>query len=178
MTKQFTEMMADLAAGVKLSTKGKQVKTFSRGDFEDLFVAFLNESEYELTSASLKAGEMVEKVSKPVAEFRKVFYHALLDFGIDKQEAEKMLDGTYQFTKGAGSYEFVAELLFNYLDSKKFDFVTKPDFKGAIVLEEKLEEVKEFQVPKTDIKKTKRILTHRRIRAKSSAPAWSKIEIE
>lgn len=171
-------MMADLAAGVKLSSKGKPSKTFSRGDFEGLFVAFLNENDYELSAASLKEGELVQKVSKPVAEFRKVFYNALLDFGVDKQEAEKMLDGTYQFTKGAGSYEFISELLFNYLENKKFDFVTKSDFKGSIVLEEREEEEKEFRIPGTDTKKRKQIKKHRRIKAKSSAPAWSKIEIK
>lgn len=178
MAKNFNEMMAELAANVKLSAKGKAKKNFSRKDFDQLFTAFLNENDYETEVVSVKGEELVRETVKPVAEFRKVFYNTLLDFGVDKQEAAKILDGTYQFNKTPGAYEFTSEVLENYLKHKKFNFLPKEDLAASIVLEDVEEEVKEFRKPGTDEKSKKRIKKHRKVKAKSSAPKWAKIEIK
>lgn len=178
MAKTFTEKMADLAANVKLSAKGKEKKNFSRKDYDELFTAFLNENDYETETVTVKGDELVRTTVKPVAEFRKVFYNTLIDFGVDKQEAAKILDGSYQFAKTPGAYEFTSEVMENYLKHKKFNFLPKEDLVASIVLDEVDEEEKEFRKPGTDEKSKKRIKKHRKIKAKSTAPKWAKIDIK
>lgn len=178
MAKTFTEMMAELAENVKVTAKGKEKKNFSRASFDDLFTAFLNENDYETEVVTLKGGELDRKTIKPVAEFRKVFYNTLLDFGVDKQEAQKILDGSYQFSKTPGAYEFTSEIMENYLKHKKFNFLSKEDLNASISLETVDEGVKESRIPNSDEKVKHNIKKHRKIKASSKAPKWAKIKID
>lgn len=178
MAKTFNEMMESLAESVKLSKKGKAVKTFSKKDFEDLYAAFLNETDHTAEVISTKAGEIVRDEVKPVAEFRKMFYNTLIDFGVDKQEAESMLNGTYQFKKAAGSYAFTSEFLEQFLKHKDFAFMPKEDFTAKISIDSVEEVTKDFRIPGTDQTKRKTIKKHRKLKAKSSAPKWAKIDLK
>lgn len=180
MTKTFDEVMQNLREGVSKSKSGKPTRTFSRTDFNKLAVAFLNEVEYQGEVASIKQGELQLGSIEPVKAFRKLFYRVLTDFGVDKQEAERVLTNEYSFSNADGAYEFISELIFNYLDAgKKFDFIAKADFKGSLVLDEIGESVKEHRNIKDPgaepfkVKKKK----HRVVKAKSTAPDWLKSRV-
>lgn len=174
----FNEMMEQLASSVKTSKSGGKIKSFSKKDFESLFTAFLNEVGYETQIVAVKGGDKVTESVKPVDEFRKVFYNTLVDFGVDKQEAERILTGEYQFKKVPGAYAFTSEILEQYLINKDFTFLPKEDFAAKLSIVDVVEQTKEFRVPDSDKKVTKTIGAHRKLKSKSSAPKWLKAEIK
>lgn len=184
MSKSFTELMGQLAASVTVTEKGKTKKNFSKGAFEDLFLAFLNENDYTTEVVRTKGDDLVRVETKPVNEFRRTFYEVLIDYGVDKEQAASMLDGSYQFRKVHGAYEFVSEVLTNYLASKNFTFLPKEDFKAVLSIDHIEEEKgKTFRVPPAEkggeagsVKKD--VKAHRKMKVKSGAPDWAKITIE
>lgn len=182
MSQSFSETMERLAASVKVSEKGKAKKTFSQSDFEKLFLAFLNENDYTTEVVKSKGGELVKIPIQPVKEFRRTFYEVLLDYGVDKEQAQSMLDGSYQFRKVHGAYEFVSEVLTSYLESKTFAFIPKEDLTAVLSIGPVEEVIKEFRVPTAEGEAPrtvkKKVLKHRKMKVKSGAPAWSKIQID
>lgn len=178
----FQETMERLAASVTITEKGKQKKSFSQSDFEKLFLAFLNENEYTTEIVKSKGGEVVKIPTQPVKEFRRTFYEVLLDYGVDKEQAQSMLDGSYQFRKVHGAYEFVSEILTSYLESKSFAFIPKNDLRAVLSIDPVGEIVKDFRVPTAAGEPPryvkKKVLKHRKMKVKSGAPAWSKIQID
>lgn len=183
MAKDFQSYMQELASSVTLSGKGKAKKTFSRKAFEELFLAFLNENNYTTEVVQVKGGELVRVPVTPVAEFRRTFHEVLIDFGVDKAAAEAMLDGSYQFRKVHGAYEFVSEVLTNYLDSKSFTFLPKEDLTAVLRLDTIEETVKDFRVPPKEQggpsgTVRKKVKKHRKMKVTSSAPEWAKIKID
>lgn len=182
MTKSFIEKMEELAGTVKLTEKGKEKKSFNKTQFEELFVSFLNEHDYKAESVSKKGDGVVAVEIEAVKNFRKTFYDVLVDFGVDKQAAEAMLDGSYQFSKVSGGYEFISELLYSYLQSKAFKFVSHADFAATLSIESIGEKVGEFRVPvkageEPKPSKKKKIKAHKKLKVKSGAPSWAKIDI-
>lgn len=182
MSQSFAETMERLAATVKESEKGKKKKTFSQSDFEKLFLAFLNENDYTTEVVKSKGGELVKLPIQPVNEFRRTFHAVLLDYGVDKEQAQSMLDGSYQFRKVYGAYEFVSEVLTSYLESKTFTFIPKEDFRAVLSIDEIDEVTKEFRVPTGEGEEPrsvkKKVKKHKKMKVKSGAPSWSKIQID
>ncbi len=174
--KDFNTTMAELAESVRAGKNGKAIKTFSKKEFENVFTSFLNETQYETTVYATKGEGFETSVITPVAEFRKTFYNTLIDFGVDKQEAAKMLDGTYQFTKAPGSYAFISEVLEQYLKYKKFAFQSKEDFNAVIRIDDIEETEREYSSFGSD-KKRKKEKKHRRLKVSSSTPKWKKEDL-
>jgi hypothetical protein len=57
---------------------------------------------------------------------------------------------------------------------KKFDFITKKDFKGGMILESVKGSVSDYKAPKSgDVGKVKKE-DHKTIKAKSKVPKWLK----
>ncbi len=178
----FIEKMEELATTVKITEKGKAKKSFNKAQFDELFAAFLNETSYVAETVQKKGDGIVKVEVEAVKNFRKTFYDVLVDFGVDKQAAEAMLDGSYQFTKVAGGYEFVSELLYNYLQHKAFKFLAHEDFVATLSIDEVDEKEAEFRVPVKEgeepkPKKKKKIKKHKKLKVKSSAPSWAKIDL-
>ena len=79
-----------------------------------------------VTIAKTRNGELVEEELNVPANFRKMIMKILLDFGVDKQEAEKILTNDYQFKDLSALYEVSSELILNYAGTgKKFNFIAK-----------------------------------------------------
>lgn len=178
--KTFDEVFNEIKANVSVSKSGKVKKTFSRTDFDALLKAMVNEVEYTTTYCGTKNGEMVTKEVKPVKIFRESLKRVLMNFGVDSQEAEKMVKD-YKFTNVDGWYELMCEIIYRYMEAnKKFDFPTREDFKGSISIKNVEEATGTYSAIKkkgeTGPAETFKIKTksHKILEKKSKAPNWLK----
>lgn len=178
--KTFDEVFNDIKSNVAVSKSGKVKKTFSRVDYDRLLKAMLNDPSYTATYCSTKGGEVVKKDVEIVKVFRESLKRILISFGVDKQEAEKIVTD-YQFTNVDGWYELTAEAIYKYMEAgKKFDFPTREDFKGSLTLKDVDEYVGTYTTIRkkgdTTPAKEFKIQTkkHKVLEKKSKAPAWLK----
>lgn len=157
---------------IKESAKGSKV-TFSRTDFDRLAKAYVNDVDYKAATYSAATGEGEIETVKLL---RGMLKRVLRDFGVDAQEAERVMDAEYQIKNVDGIYELCSELVYQYVAAgKKFSFITKPDFEGSILLEEVGasqttskgvgEDAPEFLVDKK---------AHKKLKVKSGCPKWLK----
>ena len=102
--KTFDEVFNEIKGNVSVGKNGKVKKTFSRTDFDTLLKAMINDPEYTATYCGTKGGEMVTKEVKPVTMFRESLKRVLTNFGVDSQDAEKIVKD-YKFTNVDGWYE-------------------------------------------------------------------------
>ena len=59
-----------------------------------------------------------------MVNIQKVVMKILLDFGVDKQEAERIMTNDYQFKDLNALYEVASETILNYAGTgKKFNFI-------------------------------------------------------
>lgn len=158
--------------------KGDKKRNHSKSDFNKFTKAFLNDTSF--TSYKIKGvdekGQPVKEEIKPVESYRKDIKKVLLDFGVDKQEAEKIME--YQFRNTDAAYEMVSELLYQYLDTgKKFGFIPKTDFNGSIFIDnvEADDDWQEYRIPSKpgEFTYTKRE-RHKVLNRKSTCPNWLK----
>ena len=101
----------------------------------------------------------------------------LLDFGVDKQEAERILTNDYQFKNLDALYEVSSELILNYAGTgKKFNFITKPDLEVSLLIDEYEECVKLNKRPGATDEEAKEVKyqKHRRAKVSSTCPDWLK----
>lgn len=164
----FTEVLNE----IKEAAKGSKV-TFSRTDFDRLAKAYINDVDYKAVNYSTANGE--EEV-ETVKLLRGMIKRVLRDFGVDAQEAERVMSSEYQIKNVDGIYELCSELVYQYVAAgKKFSFMTKPDFEGSILLESVGaststskgvgEGADEFIVEKK---------AHKKLKVKSGCPKWLK----
>ena len=159
----------------ELSNGGK--RSFSRELFNDLTAAYLNDIGNTTTIAKTKNGELVEEEINVPLDFRKMVMKILLDFGVDKQEAERILTNDYQFRDVSAIYEVASETILNYVDTgKKFNFIAKPDLQCSLLIEDYEEEVKMTKRPGADDSEAREVLykKHRKLKAQSTCPDWLK----
>lgn len=159
--------------------KGEKKRNHSKSDFNKFAKAFVNDPEF--TSYKVKGvdenGQPIKEEIKPVEAYRKDVKKVLLDFGVDKQEAEKIMS-EYQFKNTDAAYEMVSELMYQYLDTgKKFGFMPKEDFNGSIFIDdvEADDDWQEYRIPSKpgEFTYTKR-KAHRTLNRKSTCPNWLK----
>lgn len=174
MSKTFQEVFDEIRANVSTSKKGKPVKSFSRSDFDRLAKAFLNEKGYTVETVATKNGEIETKQIAVVKELREgMLKSILLAFGVDKQEAQRIAE--VDITNVDGLYEFVSELVYQYINAgKKFDFLPKKDFIGSISLKEMGSSVADFTDIRSKEKITVRKEAHKLLEKKSKCPKWLK----
>jgi hypothetical protein len=178
MAKQFTEVFEEIKANLSTSASGKPVKSFSRSDFDKLAKAFLNTPGYKAESVSFRGGELVKKELEPVKELRKMIQKILLDFGVDKQEAAGILEETYEIRSVEGIYELCSELIYQYANAgKKFDFITKEDFSGSILLKDVEAGVSTHKDIRTGEEFKVEKKAHKVLDKKSKVPKWLKNRI-
>lgn len=126
--KNFRETFKEIKDGAK----DKKV-TFSKTDFDVLAKAYLNDPKYEAVVYSKDKGEQKLETVKAV---RGSIKRILKDFGVDAQEAEKIMTD-YEIKSVDGVYEMCSELIYKYLEAgKKFTFMSKPNFEASLTLEE------------------------------------------
>lgn len=183
MGKTFEEVFNEIKSNVKTTPKGKKKKTFSRSDFDDLLKAMLNDKDYEMTTASIKNGVMVEKTIKPVELYRETLKKMAIEVGMDSQDAEKFM--TVNIKNVNGFYELASEIIYKFIEAdKKFDFVPKADFVGSITLGdmEASEKIyKSIPNPNSDKPQTETIVKtkkHKKLECKGKAPKWCKDRVK
>lgn len=171
MAKTFNEVFEEIKGEIE---SGAKKRGFSRTDFNKLAVAFLNNTEYKSVRAKTKNGALVEEEIMPVKAFRKMLETILRDFGVDKQEASRILDN-YDIKKADCMYELCSELIYEYMNAgKKFDFIAKPDWNTTIWIDEVAAETSTHKVPKSDKTVTVKKEKHRVTKRKSKCPNWLK----
>ena len=171
--KSYIELVNEVKE--ELANGGK--RSFSRELFNDLTAAYLNDIGNTTTIAKTKNGELVEEEINVPLDFRKMVMKILLDFGVDKQEAERILTNDYQFRDVSAIYEVASETILNYVDTgKKFNFIAKPDLQCSLLIEDYEEEVKMTKRPGADDSEAREVLykKHRKLKAQSTCPDWLK----
>ena len=159
----------------ELQNGGK--RSFSRELFNDLTLAYMNDIDNTVTIAKTRNGELVEEELNVPANFRKMIMKILLDFGVDKQEAEKILTNDYQFKDLSALYEVSSELILNYAGTgKKFNFIAKPDLQVSLLIDDYDEEVKLTKRPGAPDEEAREVLykKHRKAKVESTCPSWLK----
>lgn len=172
--KKYNELVEEVRN--ELANGGK--RSFSRELFNDLTLAYMNDVENNKTTiAKTKNGEMVTEEINVPANFRKMIYKILLDFGVDKQEAERIMTNDYQFKDLNALYEVASETILNYAGTgKKFNFITKPDLQVSLLIDDYEECVKINKRPGASDDEAKQVLyqKHRKCKVESTAPEWLK----
>ena len=171
--KSYNELVNEIRE--ELNNGGK--RSFSREMFNELTAAFLNDVENTTTIAKTKNGELIEEDINVPMNFRKMVMKILLDFGVDKQEAERILTNDYQFKDVSALYEVASETILNYAGTgKKFNFITKPDLQCSLIIDDYEEEVKMTKRPGADDSEAREVLykKHRKAKAESTCPSWLK----
>jgi len=163
---------------IKNSSSGasRQVKSFSRADFDKLMTAYLNTPEYSAETAKIREGNLVVDEIYPVKAFRSMLKEILKSFGIDEQEASNIIE-KYKFKESQGKtfYDLFTEVMYQYMSAgKKFDLITKKDFKGGMLIEDVKGSVSDYKAPRSgEVGKVKKE-DHRKLKAKSKVPKWLK----
>lgn len=161
---------------IKEASKNTKV-TFSRTDFDRLAKAYVNDVDYKAEAYSAAGGKTEIETVKLL---RGMIKRVLRDFGVDAQEAEKVMSAEYQIKNIDGIYELCSELVYQYVGAgKKFSFITKEDFEGSILLESigasettskgVGENAPEFLVNKK---------AHKKLKVKSGCPKWLKTSVK
>jgi hypothetical protein len=170
--KTYNELVNEVKE--ELANGGK--RSFSRELFNDLTAAYLNDVEgNKITVAKTKNGEVVEEEMTVPLEFRKMIMKILLDFGVDKQEAERVLTNDYQLRDVNALYGVASELILNYAGTgKKFNFIPKPDLQCSLIIDDYDEEIKVTKRPGADDSEAREVKykKHRKVKVESVCPSW------
>lgn len=175
-TKSFNDVVKEIKDEIKLTSKGEPKKSFSRGSFDKMATAMLNDTSYGYETVSLKGGEKVKTTIEPSKEVRGYIKKVLIERGVDKQEAEIVMSPEYQLPKAEFVYPLTAAMVYEYTNTgKKFDFPTKEDFKASITLDNIAKGKKEHKDIR-DKEKTFVVETaaHKKMKTSSTAPKWLK----
>lgn len=182
---KFAEKKAELKQQVqeKKTSSGKIRTTHSESAFNNLATALLNDPDYQDVSVTKVDGKPEQKVTKPVADLRKVMIGSVLkDAGVDAAEAAKII-AEHEFPT-VPMYGYTAALLEEYLDTGKgFTFQKREDLEATLRMETVPEVTKvitnQFAGSDGNSKPTFTQVCgeHRRIRVKSTCPAGRKTRI-
>ena len=178
---KFSDLKKEMKESI---SKGEKQRRHSKADFTKFAKEFVNDVEFEVTKVKgvdENDKPVVEKIT-PVKDYRKTLEKILEDFGVDKQEAAKMTTD-YQIKSVDGMYEFVSELLYQYMETgKKFQFIQKEDFNGAIWVddEEEDDDWKEWKNPRAKVDPSQpeyvyvKKKAHKKLNRSSKCPSWLK----
>lgn len=181
---KFIEKKNELKQQVleKEKATGKKRVTHSESAFNNLATALLNDPDYQDVSIAKVDGKNENKVTKPVAELRKVMIGSVLkSAGVDNAEAAKIV-AEHEFPT-VPMYGYTAALLEEYLDTGKgFTFQKREDLEATLRMEVVPEVTKvttnQFATEKGDKPTFTQVYgEHRRIRVKSTCPASRKTRI-
>jgi hypothetical protein len=177
--KSFKEVKEELS---KVGDDGKAKKLYSRTDFDALTTALINTPDYEVEHVGMSKGEVVTKSTKPIQEFRGYVKKVLIDFGVDKIEAENIMTD-YKFPKATGIYPLITSAITEYCDTgKKFTFPTERDMQASIFIDRKPKQTKQYKSIKKEgvEQEVFDIMTeeYRCMKASSKTPKWLKKKLK
>lgn len=170
--KTYNELKKEIKT--KMEEGGR--RTFSKEEFNELTKAYLNDIENKTTIVRKIGDTIKEEDVFPVLEFRKKFlFNLLTDFGVDKQEAAKVITNEYKLKNTDALYPVASEIILNYLETgKKFSFLPRKDLVCSLTLHEFEEETKINKAPGKDEEIPTLYKAHKKIKAESNCPSWLK----
>jgi len=166
----LNETMKRITSNIKKSKKGNPIGSFSRNDFNQLVNAYMNDTSYQMDYCVIRDGKKEVQTIPVVKEFReKVLVPLLVEFGVDKQEAVRVID-SYKFKQNQtdGFYELIMDIVYRYMETgKKLNFPSREDFNGSI----RLKDIEGGVTVNREGKKVER-KNHKSLVKKSSCPSW------
>ena len=115
--KTYKELRDEIKA--KMEEGGR--RTFSKEEFNDLTKAYLNDVDNKTTIVKKVGNEVTEQDIYPVLDFRKRFlFNLLTDFGVDKQEAAKVMTNDYKLKNTEALYPIASEIIKLQVKKEKF----------------------------------------------------------
>lgn len=172
MSKQESKFLQSVAAERANLVK----RTFSRTVFNNLIKDYLNDPELISHVMKIEKGEAVKIETQPVKGFRKILRNVLIDYGVDKQEADTMLS-TYEFSGKDldAMYDFMNDFIYYYNKTgRHYKIYDKEDITAQIFLKPQEEEIKSY--PKKENKV--RLKPHAKLGQKSTCAKWNREEID
>lgn len=123
---------------VKDVQENSKMKNFSSTLHNKMLTAFMNDPDFISEDIKLSPSKMEKlKVQKKVVkEFRKSMRDVLVEFGLDKNDAERVVEN-YKFKKkfSKALYEMYHEYVYQYLKTgKKLNLFSKDDIKASIYI--------------------------------------------
>lgn len=176
MTTKFEEAFNSVVEGTKNADGTLKAKTFKRDDFETMLKGILNTPDYEAVQAKKDGEGFVNEGTPAVKKVRTSIRKVLIDYGVDKAEADSILD-TYEFTAVDGFYELISEVIYKYMEAgKKFNFLTKEDFQGSLLLNNVEAGTTEHRNMQSDTNEKIKVAhkAHKVLVRKSKTPDWLK----
>ena len=112
-----------------------KVNRFNKKKFNDHMLKLINDNDFKFEVSRFSNGELKLHEIMPTKEFRKWCKKLLIQAGMDKKEASKVLKGDFTIESVQGLYEFFACAVYSYMEEgNKFDFIPTSDFKGSLYL--------------------------------------------
>ena len=157
-----------------------EINRFNKKKFNEHMLNLFNDPnfKFEISKYSHDGVKLVEIM--PSKEFRTWCKKLLIQTGMDKEDASKVLKEDFKMETVNGLYDFFVAAMYSYMeDGNKFDLLPKNDFKGSVYLS---------KVPKTK-KKSKcyspkdrsylgefetEIESHVKLKASSECPKYLK----
>lgn len=155
-------------------------KVFSREAFNSLLVDYLNDPEFESHVMKVSGDEAVKVKTYPVKKFRKILRNILIDFGVDKNDAEAIMT-TYKFRKKdvEEMYDFISDFIYQYLSTgRRLKLFEREDAVASIIFEDMDTVTKTYTIGKDKKKYNRKEKSHKKAKIKSPCPDWQKEELD
>lgn len=161
---------------IKKERENLKSKVFNKDVYYNLLVTYLNEPEFESHVMKKKGEEAWIIKDHPVKKFRKILFKILVDFGVDKADAEAVMT-TYKFNNKTvdGMYDFINDFLYQYLRTgRTLQLINKENCTAALEMKEVCSIKNKERKFKGELVGFEDVDDHNVIKAKSKAPDWKR----
>lgn len=181
MAKSVDEVIAEITAAKKTDKDGNEstaYNRFSKKNFNSLLKAIVNDPEYKFMTVTVKGDNTTPEGIDVTKQFRDFLYKILVKAGVDSSDAKAIYSENFTIDSVDGMYELLTATMYQYMAAgNKFDMIPTEDFKASLYIED-MPETKEVGESKNPFngeslgvfETTKK--AYKRLRVKSSCPAW------
>lgn len=165
---------------IKQERENLKKATFSKTTFVKLMATYINEPEFKSHVMKINNGEETAEVldDYPVKKFRKLVRTVLVDFGVDANDAEKIMT-EYKFKEKdmEGMYDFMSDFIYQYLKTgRRFKLFDKVDMNASIIAKEVKADAKDYEANERRPFSRVEWNDHKKVKIQSSCPEWEKIK--
>lgn len=128
-----------------------KINRFNKKKFNELMIELANDTDFKYEVSKYSNGDLKVVEIMPTKDFRNWCKKLLIQAGMDKKEANRVLKEDFVIENMNGLYEFFATAVYTYMSrGNKFDFMPTKDFKGSIYLNKvkKTKKVSKYYSPK------------------------------
>lgn len=129
----------------------EKINRFNKKKFNEHMLRLINDNNFKFEISKYSKGNIKLTEIMPTKEFRKWCKKLLIQSGMDKKEASKVLKEDFTIESMNGLYEFFAAAVYTYMeDGNKFDFMPTSNFKGSIYINKvpKSKKISKYYSPK------------------------------